>query len=50
LEKVCDAVPNYCKKTVLWDFNSKDGKSPIHFQHVEGTAFTPKQMMMENGC
>jgi hypothetical protein len=32
LEKVCDAVPNYNKKTILADFNTKTGKSPIYIQ------------------
>jgi hypothetical protein len=26
LEKVCDAVPNYNRKTILADFNTKVGK------------------------
>jgi len=36
-------------KTVLLDFNGEVGKSPIYIQHVEGTAFTTKQMIMKNG-
>jgi hypothetical protein len=45
LEKVCDAVPNNDLKTVLRDFNAKLEKSSIYIQHVEGSAFTKKQIM-----
>jgi hypothetical protein len=48
LEKVCDAVPNYNIKTILRDFNTKVGKSPLCIQHVEGPAFIMIQMVMEN--
>jgi hypothetical protein len=47
LEKVCDAVPNYDMETKLGDFISKD-ESLSYIQHVEDTAFTTKQIMMEN--
>jgi len=49
LEKVCDAVPNYDMTIIQGDFNTKVGKRVLFFiQHVEGTAFTTKQMIMEN--
>jgi len=49
LKKACDTVPNYDMTTILGDFNTKVGKRVLFFiQHVEGTAFTGKQMIMEN--
>jgi hypothetical protein len=50
LEKVCDAVPNYDKKTALGDFMLKLEDSPmcIYIQHVDGTDFRTKQMLLEN--
>ena len=49
VEKVCDTVPNYDMTTILGYFNTKVGKRVLFFiQHVEGTAFTVKQVIMEN--
>jgi len=49
LEKVSGVVPNYNVKTVLGDLGKlKVEKSPVYIQHVEGTAFTTIQMIMEN--
>jgi len=42
LEKVCDAVPNYNRKTILADFNTKVGKKSYLYP-----AFTMIQMIME---
>jgi hypothetical protein len=47
LEKVSDAVSDYDMKTVIWDLTLKLEKGPIYIQHVEGTVFTAKQMIME---
>ena len=48
LEKVCDVFTYSSMKRVLWDFNAEIKKSPIYIQHVDGTAFTMKQIIMEN--
>jgi len=47
LEKVRDAFPDYDMKRVIGDLTLKLEKSPIYIQHVEGTVFTTKQMIME---
>jgi len=42
------AVFNYNMKTVLGDFNTRAGNEYSYIQHVEGTLFTTKHMIMEN--
>jgi len=49
LERICDAAPSYKLKTVRGDLNTKVGKkSYLYPKHVQGTAFTTKQMIKEN--
>ena len=43
LEKVCDAVPNYNRKTILAHFNTKVGEKKSYLY----PAFTMKQLIME---
>jgi hypothetical protein len=48
LEKLRDAVPNYDMETLLGDFFAKSGKESFLYLAYGGTAFTVKQMIMEN--